>query len=95
MYSGEGHLRDVVVGHSYSGIVAGQVADRAPDRVAHTVYIDAFVPHDGRSMLDAFPERGRDDELAQIASNGATGRPQASRARGTGTACPSSRRGGW
>ena len=52
-----GDLRDVVVGHSYSGIVAGQVADRAPDRVAHTVYIDAFVPHDGRSMLDATPSR--------------------------------------
>ena len=64
-------LRDaIVVGHSYSGIVAGQVADRVPDRVAHTVYVDAFLPHDGRSMLDAFPESQREDELAQIAENG-------------------------
>ena len=63
-------LRDVVVvGHSYSGIVAGQVADRAPDRVAHTVFIDAFLPRDGRAMLDAFGERQRQDELRQISEN--------------------------
>jgi pimeloyl-ACP methyl ester carboxylesterase len=67
----EGDLRDVaVVGHSYSGLVAGQVADRAPDRVAHTVFVDAFLPHDGKSMLDAFPEPLREDELRQIAENG-------------------------
>lgn len=34
----EGDMREaIVVGHSYSGIVAGQVADRAPVRVAHRV----------------------------------------------------------
>ena len=60
----------VVVGHSYSGIVAGQVADRAPDRVSHTVYVDAFLPVAGRSLLDAFPEDLREEELAQIAANG-------------------------
>ncbi len=60
----------IVVGHSYSGIVAGQVADRAPDRVVHTVYVDAFLPHDGRSLLDAFPESQREDELRQIAERG-------------------------
>ena len=66
-----GDLRDaIVVGHSYSGIVAGQVADRAPGRVAHTVYVDAFLPRDGRSMLNAFPEQQREEELAQIAENG-------------------------
>jgi pimeloyl-ACP methyl ester carboxylesterase len=59
--------RDViVVGHNYSGLVAGLVADRAPARVAHTVYIEGFVPHDKRSMLDAFPEGQRADELRLI-----------------------------
>ncbi|WP_082310154.1 alpha/beta fold hydrolase [Nonomuraea sp. SBT364] len=63
-------LRDVVlVGHSYSGLVAGQVADRARDRVAHTVFVEAFLPHDGRSMLHAFPERQRTQELRLIADN--------------------------
>jgi pimeloyl-ACP methyl ester carboxylesterase len=65
-----GDLRDVVVvGHSYSGIVAGQVADRAPERVAHTVYVAAFLPRDGASLLDAFGERQRADELGQIAAH--------------------------
>ena len=64
-------LRDVaVVGHSYSGLVAGQAADRAPDRVAHTVFVDAFLPRDGGSLLDTFPEPQRTDELRQIAENG-------------------------
>ncbi|MBA2533394.1 MAG: alpha/beta hydrolase [Rubrobacter sp.] len=64
-------LRDVVVvGHSYSGIVAGQVADRAPARVSHTIFVDAFLPHDGKSMLDAFSENQREEELLQIAENG-------------------------
>ncbi|MEO3813667.1 alpha/beta hydrolase [Sphaerisporangium sp. B11E5] len=64
-------LRDVVVvAHSYAGIVAGQVADRLPDRVAHTVFVEAFLPHDGLSMLHAFPERQRAAELRLIAENG-------------------------
>lgn len=67
----ENDLRNaIVVGHSYSGVVVGQVADRVPDRVAHTVFVDAFLPHDGESMLDAFPEPQRKDELRQIAENG-------------------------
>ncbi|MBG0829078.1 alpha/beta hydrolase [Planomonospora sp. ID67723] len=59
----------VVVGHSYSGLVAGQVADRARDRVSHTVFVEAFLPHDGKSMLHVFPERQRADELRLIADN--------------------------
>jgi pimeloyl-ACP methyl ester carboxylesterase len=63
-------LREVVVvGHLYSGIVAGQVADRVPKRVAHTVFVEAFLPHDGQSMLDALDERQREDELRQIAEH--------------------------
>ncbi len=66
----ERDLRSViVVGHSYSGIVAGQVADRAPERVSHTVFVEAFVPHDGKSMLDSFPESQSKEELRQIAEN--------------------------
>ncbi|GAA0400540.1 alpha/beta fold hydrolase [Microbispora corallina] len=59
----------VLVAHSYSGIVAGQVADRTPERVAHTVFVEGFLPHDGRSMLHAFPERLRADELRLIEDN--------------------------
>jgi len=63
-------LRDVVVvGHLYSGIVAGQVADQAPNHVAHSVFVEAFLPHDGKSMLDSLDERQREDELRQIAEH--------------------------
>ncbi|MFC4057216.1 alpha/beta fold hydrolase [Planomonospora corallina] len=58
-----------VVAHSYSGIVAGIVADRMPERVAHTVFVEAFLPHDGRSLLDSFPDRVRDYELRTIEQN--------------------------
>ena len=42
----------VLVGHSSSGVVITGVADRAPERLAHMVYLDAFVPEDGQSMWD-------------------------------------------
>jgi len=62
-------LRDVVlVGHSYGGMVATGVADRARDRVAQLIYIDAFVPEDGQSLLDlSEPDRQRLQELAKTA----------------------------
>lgn len=44
----------VVAGQSYSGLMVGQVADRAPDRVARTVFVQCFLPADGRSLLDVF-----------------------------------------
>jgi pimeloyl-ACP methyl ester carboxylesterase len=52
-------LRDIVlVGHSYGGMVATGVADRARDKVAQLIYVDAFVPRDGQSLFD-LNESGR------------------------------------
>lgn len=46
-------LQDVVlVGYSYSGAVVTGVADRIPERIAHLVYLDAFVPGHGQSLND-------------------------------------------
>jgi len=46
-------LRDVIlVGHSYGGMVITGVADRAPSRVGHLVYLDAATPSDGQSLAD-------------------------------------------
>lgn len=42
----------MVVGHSYSGLLAGIVADRMPEHVVHTAIVAGFYPHDGRSLLD-------------------------------------------
>jgi pimeloyl-ACP methyl ester carboxylesterase len=46
-------LNDIVLlGHSYGGMVATGVADRVRDRVRQLIYLDAFVPRDGQSLLD-------------------------------------------
>ena len=60
-------LRDfVLVGHSYGGMVATGVADRARDKVRQLIYIDAFVPQDGQSLLDLNePARARMQEAAR------------------------------
>ena len=42
----------VLIGHSYGGMVATGVADRVPERITRLVYLDAFVPTDGRALLD-------------------------------------------
>ncbi|MGH7898860.1 MAG: alpha/beta fold hydrolase, partial [Candidatus Binatia bacterium] len=49
-------LADVIlVGHSYGGMVISGVAQRAPERLKHLVYLDAFVPKDGASLEDLVP----------------------------------------
>lgn len=46
-------LSDVVLcGHSYGGMVITGVADQAPERIRSLVYLDAFVPTDGQSLMD-------------------------------------------
>jgi len=46
-------LRDIVlVGFSYGGAVVTGSLDHIGDRVAHLVYLDAFVPRDGQSVFD-------------------------------------------
>jgi pimeloyl-ACP methyl ester carboxylesterase len=53
-------LSDIVLlGHSYGGMVATGVADRARERVTQLIYLDAFVPRDGQSLFD-LNEAGRE-----------------------------------
>jgi pimeloyl-ACP methyl ester carboxylesterase len=53
-------LEDVVlVGHSYGGMVATGVADRAPERLAQLVYLDAFVPRNGQALFDLVSAEAR------------------------------------
>src|SRR5215475_10131937 len=48
----------VLLGHSYGGMVATAVADRVRERITQLIYLDAFVPRDGQSLLD-LNERAR------------------------------------
>ncbi len=53
-------LADVVlVGHSYGGFVVTGVADRMASRLKTLVYLDAFVPQDGASLVSFVPEERR------------------------------------
>ena len=62
-------LSDVVLlGHSYGGMVASGVADRARDRIAHLIYLDAFVPRSGQSLLDLLPPAAREAHRASAAA---------------------------
>lgn len=66
-------LRDVVlVGHSYGGPVITGVVDRAPERVAHLVYLDAEVPREGEAEIDLMPseERSAYEEAAALRGDG-------------------------
>jgi len=66
----ETHIQDVVavleseelrgvtlVGHSYGGMVISGVAARVTGRISQLVYLDAFVPETGKSVLDYMGER--------------------------------------
>src|SRR5690349_6349785 len=49
-------LREVIlVGHSYGGMVLAGVAGRAAERLSQLVYLDAYVPRHGQSMVDLVP----------------------------------------
>jgi pimeloyl-ACP methyl ester carboxylesterase len=64
-------LRDLVlIGHSYGGMVATGVADRARDRISRLIYLDAFAPEDGESLMDLAPAQNRERFERLIAEEG-------------------------
>jgi pimeloyl-ACP methyl ester carboxylesterase len=42
----------ILVGHSYGGVVISGVAERAAGRLGRLVYLDAFVPRDGQTVME-------------------------------------------
>lgn len=64
-------LRDVVlVGHSYGGMAITAAAELAAERLAHLVYLDAFVPRDGERLLDFLPPDARELTLSRARAEG-------------------------
>jgi pimeloyl-ACP methyl ester carboxylesterase len=45
----------VLVGHSYAGCVVSGVLAARPGRVAHALYLDAFVPNQGQGLASFVP----------------------------------------
>src|SRR5581483_10887922 len=65
------HLQKVIlVGHSYGGMVITGVSNEVPDRLAHLVYLDAFVPQDGQALIDVTTPQRREAILQQARANG-------------------------
>jgi pimeloyl-ACP methyl ester carboxylesterase len=62
----------IVVGNSLGGVIATQGAARCPERVAALVYVSAFLPKDGQSLLDLtkLPEGAGDQVQANITIEG-------------------------
>ena len=54
-YIKNNELQDIVlVGHSYSGAVVGQVTDRIPERIMRLIFIEAALPLNGKNMLESY-----------------------------------------
>jgi pimeloyl-ACP methyl ester carboxylesterase len=63
-------LRDVVlVGHSYGGLILELVGDRAPERIARRIYVDALVLEHGESITG--DDRGVPQAVALHRANAA------------------------
>lgn len=62
----------IVVGNSMGGIVATQGATRCPGGVRALIYVTAFIPKDGQSLLDLtqLPEGAGDQVQANITIEG-------------------------
>jgi pimeloyl-ACP methyl ester carboxylesterase len=50
----EGFQDVILVSQSYGGMVATGTLARTPDRIRSMIYLDAFVPEDGKSLVDCF-----------------------------------------
>ncbi|MBY0275908.1 alpha/beta hydrolase [Candidatus Binatia bacterium] len=59
--------RFVLVGHSMGGLTIAEVARRAPERVAHLVFVSCIVPPEGGTVIDTLPEGVRDMTGAALA----------------------------
>jgi len=56
--------RAVLVVHSFAGMIGTAIADRIPQRIAHLVYVDAFVPLPGESWSSTHTPSTREARIA-------------------------------
>ena len=64
-------LSDVhLVLHSYAGILAGPLAERAEGRLASVVYLGAFITAPGQNLLDVEPPEVAERYREQVAESG-------------------------
>lgn len=66
----EGLSDVVIVGHSYSGIPAGQAAAQLGDRLRRMIYLDSNIPVEGQSFAEGWSPEGRAWLAGQLAESG-------------------------
>ncbi len=54
----------VLVGHSFGGITISNVAEAAPDKIKALVYLSAYLPRDGESLM-TLAQTDRDSDLGK------------------------------
>ena len=70
----EGLERICLVAHSYAGWPCGAALDRIGDKVASVVWLDAFLPQDGRALIDLVAASAR-QAYEDAAAHGELGMP--------------------
>jgi pimeloyl-ACP methyl ester carboxylesterase len=64
-------LNDIVlVGWSYGGFVVSDVLARIPEKIASVVYLDAFAPEQGRTLLSYSQKASSIDDAVALACEG-------------------------
>ena len=64
-------LNDVILcGHSYGGMVITPVLDRRTDRFRAGIWLDAFVPEDGHSLIEGWPHERAQHVREEVAVRG-------------------------
>ncbi len=69
----EGISRGIVVGHSMGGLVIPKVAELAPERVAHLVFLAGVVLPDGGSLFEVHLSPSTRDLMRAMARGGGNG----------------------
>lgn len=60
----------ILCGHSYGGQVITPALDRRVDKFRAAVWLDAFVPVDGQSLMDGWPPERAQHVREQVAASG-------------------------
>jgi pimeloyl-ACP methyl ester carboxylesterase len=60
----------ILCGHSYGGCVVRGASEELGDRIASVIYVDAYLPKNGESLMDLFPVAQVEDARRMVREMG-------------------------